>query len=261
LQQDDLLLTGGLTGLEQPQTGEYWNTARQPLHCLLFLLPLLGLYETGVLWMARSGAFHSRNGADDWMRSGLNLLGFRQPLLLPLIMLGVLAGWQIAGRFDWRISGTALVGMLAESLLFGAILVVLGQLQVLAFGQKSSMPHEALRLASDAGLPRAISYLGAGLYEELLFRMGLLPVCYGFLRIVKVPRPTALGLAIAASSLLFSAAHYVGPAADVFSPFTFAFRVSAGVFFAGLFVVRGFGITVGAHAAYDLLVGVFLAPQ
>jgi hypothetical protein len=40
--------------------------------------------------------------------------------------------------------------------------------------------------------------------------------------------------------------------------FSFVFRATAGVFFAGLFVVRGFGITVGSHAAYDLLVGILI---
>ena len=50
----------------------------------------------------------------------------------------------------------------------------------------------------------------------------------------------------------------MGPAADTFTMFSFAFRAMAGVFFAGLFVVRGFGITAGSHAAYDLLAGVLI---
>jgi hypothetical protein len=31
----------------------------------------------------------------------------------------------------------------------------------------------------------------------------------------------------------------------------------AGVFFALLFLYRGFGITAGTHALYDILVGIF----
>jgi len=65
-------------------------------------------------------------------------------------------------------------------------------------------------------------------------------------------------LAVFTTSVLFSAAHYVGPAADHLNLFSFVFRATAGVFFALLFVARGFGITAGSHAAYDLFVGVLI---
>jgi membrane protease YdiL (CAAX protease family) len=57
------------------------------------------------------------------------------------------------------------------------------------------------------------------------------------------------------SSLLFSAAHYVGPLGDTFAIYSFTFRFLAGMFFASLFLVRGFGIAAGTHAVYDILVG------
>ena len=60
---------------------------------------------------------------------------------------------------------------------------------------------------------------------------------------------------IVLTSLLFSAAHYVGPCGDPFRWLTFLFRFLAGVFFAVLFRYRGFGIAAGTHAFYDVLVG------
>src|SRR5262245_13545748 len=51
---------------------EYWVVARQPLHCLLFLLPLLAAYEAGIVCLGAAGDDH-RNGADYWMRAGLGL--------------------------------------------------------------------------------------------------------------------------------------------------------------------------------------------
>ena len=65
-------------------------------------------------------------------------------------------------------------------------------------------------------------------------------------------------LAIAISSLLFSAAHHVGPYGEwpIRWPH-FVFRTLAGVFFALVYVYRGFGIAAGSHAAYDILTGVF----
>jgi hypothetical protein len=241
---------------------DYWVLARQPLHCLLFLIPLLATYEIGVGLAASGAGDAARNGADYWMRSGLHLVGFKHPLLLPFVVVGLLAAWQIVGRFRWRPSAATLLGMLAESLLFGACLVVVGQLQDLAFrshlGKLAHSAHRAIPLAQSVSLPRALSYLGAGVYEEVLFRLCLIPLCYAFLRGLWVPRKPAMLLSVLTTSLLFSAAHYVGPAADQFTLFSFVFRATAGVFFAILFVLRGFGITVGSHAAYDLIVGILI---
>jgi hypothetical protein len=63
-------------------------------------------------------------------------------------------------------------------------------------------------------------------------------------------------LAMTASALAFAGAHHIGPLAEPCVWFNFIFRWLAGLFFAGVFVLRGFGIAVGAHAAYDILVGV-----
>ena len=62
------------------------------------------------------------------------------------------------------------------------------------------------------------------------------------------------------TSLVFAAAHYVGRYGDPVQWaarafwFGFVFRWLAGVFFSILFVCRGFGVTAGAHAGYDILV-------
>ena len=103
-------------------------------------------------------------------------------------------------------------------------------------------------------------YLGAGVYEELLFRLLLLPLLAWVLRQTKLSPAAAMSVAVLLSSLLFAAAHHVGPYGE---PFTsvgsfypkFFFRTLAGIFFGLLFVYRGFGIAAGTHAGYDLLVG------
>jgi len=241
---------------------DYWAVSRQPLHCLLFLLPLLATYEIGVGLVAGSVPNAGRNGADYWMRTGLMLAGFENPLLLPVLVVGLLVGWHFVGHFRWKPSPATLCGMLAESVLFGVFLVLVGQLQDLAFRsqlvQLAQGGRPALSLSQHGDLSEVISYVGAGVYEEVLFRLCLVPLLYGLLRLLLLPPRLAVALTVLATSLLFSAAHYVGPAADQFTTFSFVFRATAGVFFAALFVVRGFGITVGTHAAYDLLVGVLI---
>ena len=102
----------------------------------------------------------------------------------------------------------------------------------------------------------AVGFLGAGIYEELLFRVILLSLgVWGFRRAGVKPRPSMV-LAVLLTSFIFSAAHYIGDRESL-EWFSFLFRFLAGGFFSILFVCRGFGIAAGAHAGYDILVGVF----
>ncbi|HTI50735.1 MAG TPA: hypothetical protein VL475_07285, partial [Planctomycetaceae bacterium] len=146
---------------EQDSGDDYWLLARQPLHSLIFLVPLLAVYELGVFRFGSTGD-EIRNGADYWMRTGLKLAGLEYPWTLPLIVLGLLFLWQLAGRYRWRLSAGTLIGMLAESLLFGGCLIVLGQLQELAFRQHLpaalplTIPH-----SQTASLQQAVSFVGA----------------------------------------------------------------------------------------------------
>lgn len=234
----------------------YWQEARQPLASLVFLLPLLAIYELGVLWMAQGHPELVRNGADFWMRGWLQQLGFAHAWLLPVLVIGGLLIWQLAGRYPFRLSGETLLGMLAESLLFAFLLIIAGQLQDLAFHQLS-LPT----LAVDQRSLRVITFIGAGVYEEFLFRLCLLPVTFTVFRGLQFNTKWAAILSVLLTGLAFSAAHYWGAAGDDFEWFTFTFRLTAGLFFAALFFLRGFGITVGTHAAYDLVVGVVLFPR
>lgn len=247
-------------------TSSYWSQTRYPFTCLIFLTPLLITYELGVLWLGGTGSADLRNGADCWMRGWLQHAGLNTLFLLPAMVVVALLAWHVCGKYPWKVSFDTLVGMLAESLLFAMCLIALGQLQDLLF--REYLSDVALSLPScAAGCPdrstaaRVVSFVGAGVYEEVMFRLCLLHVCYGVFRILLLPHVGATVLAILSTSLLFSLAHYLGASADEFSVFSFAFRSLAGLFFAVLFTVRGFGITVGCHTAYDLVVGVLLVAQ
>jgi hypothetical protein len=239
-----------------PPEDDYWHLTRRPLNGLLFLVPLLLLYEYGVHYFGGAAAIEVRNGADYWMRSGLAQLGLGHNWLLPVLPAAGLLIWQVAGKYRWKIAFDTFLGMLAESLLFAMLLVLIGRLMQCA----SHVPTAALAVGpiSPDAWKRAVGFVGAGIYEEFLFRLCLLPLLFGAIRLLRLPRSAALAVAIVADAALFAAAHYVGPGADAFDQFTFLFRSVAGMYFALLCVSRGFGITVGAHAAYDLLVGLEL---
>jgi membrane protease YdiL (CAAX protease family) len=240
----------------RPAASDYWELTRQPLPSLVFLLPLLFIYEIGVILLAQSGITSARNGADHWIREGLLSVGFQQVNLLPSLIVVALGAWHLLGKYQKKLSWELWSGMLAESLLFAVLLVVIGQTQDLLFQQFSA--RELLTIAPDRSPALAVSYLGAGIYEEVLFRGILCSCLYLVGRGLKMPAAGSLFLAVVVSSLIFSSAHYIGPAADHYSHFSFIFRACAGMYFAGLYFCRGLGIAIGAHTAYDLLVGIVL---
>ena len=107
-------------------SGYYWQQSRRPLICLAFVAPLLTLYEAGVLWL---GPQAMRNGADVWLRQFLDLLGFGQYFLLPLLTVAILLGWHHTTRQSWQIVPSLLYAMFTECLLLGVALVVIARLQ------------------------------------------------------------------------------------------------------------------------------------
>ena len=258
---------------------QYWGETRRPFSCLLFLAPLLIAYEIGVLWLGDGREELLRNGADVWMRSWLYSVGVHQSFVLPLVVLALLLLWNFYGYFNWRVRPETLGGMLAESLIYAFVLVVAGQASDLIC-RRVGLPTAAIEGVGDwtaesaaeadqvetppasrgrVAVARAVTFVGAGIYEEVLFRLLLLPTCYLWFRALRAGPRASASLAVITTSLMFALAHYVGPAGDALVPYTFCFRAAAGMYFAVLFVTRGFGITVGAHAGYDLIVGVLWA--
>ena len=257
----------------------YWFETRRPFCNLVFLLPLLLVYELGILLIGGSQADAFRNGADAWMRLFLLRLGIDLLWLLPMSLIGSLVFWQWASRQPWRMSWDTLGGMMAESLLFAFALILLGQAVDSCF-----RPHPANLLQvggsgwGNSLLIRSVTFLGAGIYEEFLFRLCLIPVTYAGFRALLVPHRWSVGATVVLTSVVFSLAHYLGTPDQGYSLslladaavrvqstralwFGFAFRTLAGMFFAALFFLRGFGITVGAHAAYDVIVGAVLITE
>jgi hypothetical protein len=95
--------------------------------------------------------------------------------------------------------------------------------------------------------------LGAGIYEEFLFRVLLLAILVFLLqRLMRLPHTIAYGMAAMLGALLFSAFHYIGPFGDPFYVSSFLFRVVAGLVLTGLYFARGYGVTAYTHSLYDL---------
>jgi hypothetical protein len=143
--------------------------------------------------------------------------------------------------------------MLVESIAlagtFGIVIGVataklIGSLQMLMIGQDG--------MQSIDWPTRLMLSLGAGLYEELFFRVLLVTGLAAAARaLLGFGARAASVFAVVAGAGVFSAFHYIGPFGDPFDLQSFTFRMLSGLAFSGLFVLRGFGVTAWTHALYD----------
>jgi hypothetical protein len=246
-----------------PQPSGYWVESRRPLCSLLFIAPLLAIYELGVIFLGPQAV---RNGADVWLRIFLDAIGFGQYYLLPVLAVSVLLSWHYTTRQSWAVSPSVLWSMFVESVVLAFSLRLLLQIQgtvfPASFGVQASVPPPMFLVLAEKSRD-FVGFLGAGVYEELLFRLILQSLAAWVILQWGCSRRASVAWAVIATSLTFAAAHYIGPygepvvlASKTFW-FGFSFRFMAGAFFGTLFVFRGFGIAAGCHAGYDILVGMF----
>lgn len=215
----------------------------------------VGIFAVLPLWLAYEGlrltlAPDERNGAEALVRDSLMMLGPNALVLLRVAfaVTVVCAARSIARRsVPW--GRVAMVSVL-EGTVYGLMLgPVTGALTLYALEGGAWLVTGGI--ASDV-----IGSLGAGIFEEAVFRLGLLSVlALGLVRVARwsgAPEWTAAGVAIVVSAVVFSWFHHLGAGGEPFEFGVFVFRAMAGLVLGVLFVVRGFGICVYTHAAYDL---------
>jgi hypothetical protein len=239
----------------------YWRETRAPRYSLGFAFPLLLIYEALAFGLSHGEVSSVRNGADVLLKSLFLMLGGRAGLaLFGLVLVG--GGAALVWR-DYRRAGGIrpgyFAGMTAESIAYaltfgflasaltGLMLPGLAWLGWGDFGQAVAQWTFPTQLMIS---------LGAGIYEELLFRVILVSGLAWLAAAVFRWRATRAQLfAVVLAALIFAAFHYIGPYGEPLRLTSFVFRTVAGLMFSGLYVLRGFGISAWTHALYD----VFLA--
>lgn len=213
------------------------------------------LYELAAFALAGDAVSGVRNGADVLLKSLFLTLGGRRGLLLfNTLVLGsfLVLVWQDMRRSGGKLRRGIFLGMTAESVLGGMLFgIVAGTLTAILLG---GAPHLAMAQMAAFDLPTQLTIsLGAGIYEEILFRVLLVGALYQFARRLLGWRPWPAGIsATVIGAFLFSAFHYVGPYGDPLELGSFTFRFVAGVLFSGMYLLRGLGITAWTHALYDV---------
>lgn len=95
--------------------------------------------------------------------------------------------------------------------------------------------------------------LGAGIYEEFVFRFFLITGIFWILKKTLRNKFVIYSIAFFLSSLFFSLFHYLELFNEPFQVNSFLFRFTAGSVFAIIFIFRGYGIAAYSHSLYNIL--------
>ena len=224
---------------------------RNLLTSLVLVFPLFLIYQIGVLF-----TLPVLNGADFLTVFLFRNLGLSKGAYLAYTVV-VAVAFAIAvvllrrkQRFDPRL----IVPVFVESAIYA---LTMGSLIVFVM---TKVLHVSPRLAggmiAEQGLgTRFVMSLGAGVWEETVFRLGIMTGIAVLLeRVLGFGRWVAVALGLVASAVLFSAMHHIPPYGDPLHVGVFVFRVLAGCFFGLIYWLRGFAIAVYTHALYDIYV-------
>ena len=223
---------------------EYFFKSKSLFYSLLVTLPLFIIYEIGIFFLFQADIAFSKNGADVLIEEFIKMLGLNGYYAASSIFIIVLFFVLFSQRKNFKtfdISIKYISIMIIESLLYAGVLLLVLQNIYLIQGLTTNV------------INNIILSIGAGLYEELIFRFFLLFIlAKSFSFIFKTNKSSSLILSIIFSSILFSSFHYIG--IESFTPLSFTLRFIAGVYLSLIYIKRGFGIVALTHAFYDLFV-------
>ena len=218
-------------------------------------LPLFLLYEGLLLFSSIGRGMHVRVGADIWIKQALELVGVygMQALAAIVLISGILVFWYERrrsiplrwGYFGWIVVESALYAVVLAFLVGGVVGFIFGMgVWPDLMAQVQELPLSWLLILS----------IGAGLYEELVFRVLLVGGMYLALRHVLRKPAWAYPIAAVVGALIFSWVHYIGPFGDPFALSSFTFRFLFGLALNVVFLWRGFAVAAWTHALYDVFV-------
>lgn len=271
----------------------YLDRTSRPVYAVAYLLFFIVLYEIGTIIISTEILSESLARSPKevvsfvWVKNLMGYLGFKERmswLAAPLAVIVILLALQITSRTRWSVRIKDFVPMTAECILLAIPLIVLSvmlnrpvdtsppaqspslQVSVVSTTVVTDLTAQTGQTAKvndnqSAGLlGDIVTSIGAGIYEELVFRLVLIILLMLlFQDLLHFKHGTSIVLSVVISAVLFSAHHHIFfldgrfEIGETFSVARFVFRALAGIYFAVLFAVRGFGITAGSHAFYDII--------
>lgn len=217
----------------------YFKETRQARYSFLMVLPLLLAYEYEAFSLNHSDITGIRNGADIFLKKILGVFGLHGHLAVAFILcISMLLVYRREKEKPVRFN--YFIFIFIECIIYALIL----EPAILKLRTLLSISRHA----------QFVACLGAGVYEELLFRLLLFTGVYRIFKKLLDMDNISLIIGVLVSSLFFSYFHYWGSMADTFTISGFTYRFLAGIILCLLYYFRGLGIAAYTHTFYDLMV-------
>jgi hypothetical protein len=235
----------------------YFSRSARAMHSLVFLVPFLLLYEIGMA-VQNSGHIKARSVLINF----LSEFGSAGRYLAPVVIVVILVTLHIVKREIWRFDWRLYIAMAAEAVAEAIPLLMFA----LVWGRQIAnqlQGHAAAALAAtptmlanggqmESWFVGIVTALGAGIYEELVFRLIAIALLHGvFVDIIGLKRGVGAVLSVVSAAVLFSAYHFT-TAAHPFEWTKFLFFALAGCYLGVIYIMRGFGIVAAVHAFYNI---------
>lgn len=228
----------------------YQQRVRQPWPALLFLTPLILVYEIGGLWAFTQPGPNKQLVAENLLQALLGWLGITGYGLPGLVVVGVLLAWHWKRHDPWRIAPWIPLLIAAESFLVAFPLLVFHGLILTVGDPLAPSPFATILLC-----------IGAGIFEELVFRLGLI-AAFAQLAHSLFPKPHRLvtPVAILLAAVIFALCHFQPVGSEPYNHAALLHRLVSGAYLGVIFVHRGFGVAVGTHITYNLAISFGATP-
>ncbi len=266
----------GMARKSRATTSQWFNFTRdsylertsRPVYAIVYLLPFIIFYELGTIFINTDVLSQTqiRVVAFVWLQELLVYLGFGGKFLWAapaVVVIVILLAYQLVSKKQWWVSFGDILPMTVECVLLAIPLIVLSLFLHSSAGgaaEKLAATGGAIAQQKSSLLADIVTGIGAGIYEELLFRLILIcALMLLFQDVLGWGKNNSIVLSVLISAALFGAHHHIDlltgqpNQGDLFDWAKFTFRIIAGVYFAVLFAIRGFGITAGTHAFYDII--------
>ncbi|MBN2584605.1 MAG: CPBP family intramembrane metalloprotease [Planctomycetes bacterium] len=228
-------------------TGSY-----PPLAQAVALLPMVLFYEIAVAIVGISD--RSKPGLDMWFAKLLSHVGLTAHFLPGVLVLAVLLVVHLWRRDPWQLNASDLWRLWGQALLWTIPMVILYLLFTLPLGEMLAAALSLFEVGRGGGFREIVVGVGAGLFEEFLFRLVLVSIVLLLMqKLFRTPASAAQIVAICLAAAVFAIAHPPGSGNEAKAQLEFLYRVAQGIYLGAVYVRSGFATAAITHAVFNIV--------
>ncbi len=227
----------------------YFDYTKSIITSILFIFPFFFIYEFIAFFKFSNQSYQIRNTADIIIRDFIGLFT-DNVMFLYSVAIAIIFSVIFISKFSeikkYKFNLKYIISMYLEGLFWGTILIIF----LNGFKYFNSF-YDGI-IVNDYLLSFYFC-VGAGIWEELLFRLICINSILLLLKYFRFSILLSIILSFTISSVFFSLFHYIGTIADTFTIYSFIYRFVGGFYLSILYYSRGIGISMMTHFVYDFL--------